>query len=96
MEPVWKFYPRYWTEAAIKGLRWGWTYARLRKIYLSIKHDPKRYEYVDAANMPVREDELETHEMFKTDAAKAYVSQEQRLLNIREKPGEKATEKQVA
>jgi hypothetical protein len=96
MEPVWKFYPRYWTEAAIKGLRWGWTYARLRKIYLSIKYDPKRYEYVDAANMPVREDEMETHEMFKSDAAKAYVSQEQRLLNIREKPSEKAAEKQVA
>jgi hypothetical protein len=94
MEPVWKFYPRYWTEAIVKGLRWGWMYARLRKIYLSIKHDPKRYEYVDAANEPVTEAETETHEMFKTDAAKAYVSQEQRLANIREKAP--VAEKQVA
>ena len=35
MEPVWKFYPRFWAETASKVLRWGWTYARLRKIYLS-------------------------------------------------------------
>jgi hypothetical protein len=85
MEPVWKFYPRYWTETAIKMLRWGWTYARLRKIYLSIKHDPKRYEYSDAAIEPVTDDEIETHEMFKNEAAQAYVDQEQRLASIREK-----------
>src|SRR5262245_30903000 len=96
MEPVWKCYPSYWTESIVKGVRWGWTYARLRKIYLSIKHDPKRYEYVDAAIEPVTEAEIETHEMFKSEAAQAYVSQEQRLANIREKPGEKVAEKQVA
>ncbi|MBV8837763.1 MAG: radical SAM protein [Alphaproteobacteria bacterium] len=84
MEPVWKFYPRYWAETASKILRWGYTYARLRKIYLSIKHDPKRYEYIDAAITPVTEDEVETHEMFKSAAAQAYVNQEQRLASIRE------------
>ena len=66
---------------------------RLRKIYLSIKHDPKRYEYVDAAVEPVTEAEIETHEMFKSEAAQAYVNQEQRLATIRDKP---AAEKQVA
>ena len=85
MEPVWKFYPRYWVESAVKVVRWGWTYARLRKIYLSIKHDPRRYEYLDAAIEPVTEDEVETHEMFKSAAAQAYVSQEQRLAGIRKK-----------
>jgi radical SAM superfamily enzyme YgiQ (UPF0313 family) len=84
MEPVWKFYPRYWTETAVKIARWAYTYGRLRKIYLGIKHDPKRYEYVDAAITPVTDDEIETHEMFKSAAAQAYVSQEQRLANIRE------------
>jgi len=84
MEPVWKCYPRYWAETASKILRWGYTYARLRKIYLSIKHDPKRYEYVDAAITPVTDDETETHEMFKSAAAQAYVNQEQRLASIRE------------
>jgi radical SAM superfamily enzyme YgiQ (UPF0313 family) len=85
LEPVWSFYPRYWTETAVKVLRWGWTYARLRKIYLSIKHDPKRYEYTDLAITPVTADEVETHEMFKSEAAQAYVHQEQRLAKIREK-----------
>ena len=84
MEPVWKFYPRYWAETASKILRWGYTYGRLRKIYLSIKHDPKRYDYVDAAITPVTDDEIETHEMFKSAAAQAYVNQEQRLASIRE------------
>jgi radical SAM superfamily enzyme YgiQ (UPF0313 family) len=84
MEPVWKFYPRYWAETAVKIARWGYTYARLRKIYLGIKHDPKRYEYTDAAITPVTEDEIETHEMFKSVEAQAYVHQEQRLVNIRE------------
>jgi hypothetical protein len=85
IEPVWKFYPRYWTESIVKMLRWGWTYARLRKIYLSIKKDAKRYEYLDAAIEPVTEAETQTHEMFKSEAAQAYVSQEQRLASIREK-----------
>jgi radical SAM family protein len=84
MEPVWKFYPRYWAETAFKVMRWGYTYARLRKIYLGIKHSPERYKYVDAAITPVTEDETETHEMFKSAAAQAYVSQEQRLASIRE------------
>ena len=97
VEPVWKFYPKYWTESLVKGLRWGWMYARLRKTYLSIKRDPKRYEYMDAAIEPITDSETETHEMFKSDAAKAYVSQEQRLASIREKaPAEKVAEKQVA
>ena len=89
MEPVWKFYPRYWTESLVKGLRWGWMYARLRKIYLSIKKDPKRYEYLDAAIEPITEAEIQTHEMFKSAEAQAYVSQEQRLAGIREKAPEK-------
>jgi len=33
----------------------------------------------------VTEDEIETHEMFKSAAAQAYVNQEQRLATIREK-----------
>ena len=93
MEPVWRFYPRYWFETVVKTLRWGWTYARLRKIYLSIKHDPKRYEFVDAAITPVTGDETETHEMFKSAPAQAYVNQEKRLAGIREAP---AAERQVA
>ena len=52
-------------------------------IYLRIKHDPKRYEYTDLAITPVTDDEVETHEMFRNEAAQAYVSQERRLEKIR-------------
>jgi hypothetical protein len=64
-------------------LRWAWLYGRLRKIYLGIKHDPKRKEYTDLAITPVAEDELETHELFHTVEAQAYVKQEQRLERIK-------------
>jgi hypothetical protein len=33
---------------------------------------------------PIADDEIETHELFKTDAARAYVDQERRLERLRE------------
>ena len=79
MEPIWRFYPKCFAETVGKIVRWGWIYARLRVIYLTIKHSPKRYEYTDLAITPVTEDEIETHEMFHTDAARAYVQERQRI-----------------
>ena len=52
----------------------GAIYLRLRRIYLRIKHDPKRFEYTDLAITPVTDDEIETHEMFHNAAARAYVA----------------------
>jgi hypothetical protein len=83
MEPVWKFYPKYFTEVTVKTLRWAWTYLRLRKIYVAIKHDPKRFEYTDLAITPVTDDEIETHEIFHTEAGQQFVAQEKRLEKIR-------------
>ena len=51
-------------------------------IYLRIKHDPKRYEYTDLAITPVTDDEIETHEMFDNDAARAFVESERRIQKI--------------
>jgi radical SAM superfamily enzyme YgiQ (UPF0313 family) len=84
IEPVWRFYPMYAAETVWKLYRWISLYAGLRKIYLAIKRDPRRQDYVDAALMPIADDEIETHELFKTDAARAYVDQERRLEKIRE------------
>jgi hypothetical protein len=84
IEPVWRFYPKYWSEAAVKLVRWASLYVRLRRIYLGIKHGADRYSYTDLAMTPVREDESDTHELFQTDAAKAYVGREERLRNVRE------------
>jgi hypothetical protein len=93
MEPVWSFYPKYFAELVRKTAGWVTIYARLRRIYLRVKYDPKRYEYTDAAITPVTDDEIETHEMFHTDTARAYVENERRLENIRR--GVKVSEEAV-
>jgi hypothetical protein len=85
IEPIWAFYPKYLAELAYKTSSWITLYLRLRRMYLRIKHDPKRYEYSDLAITPVTEDEQDTHEMFKTEAAKAYTDEERRLASIRER-----------
>jgi radical SAM family protein len=82
--PAWRFYPRYWAVSGLKILRWAHLYLRLRRIYLRIKHDPNRYAYTDLAMTPVRDDEAETHELFQSEAAKAFVGQEKHLRNVRD------------
>ena len=82
IEPMWRFYPRYYIEMLVKLWRWGALYLRLRRIYLRIKHDPQRFKYTDLAMTPVTGEELEL-EMFQTDAARAYVGQQHRLADAR-------------
>ena len=82
-EPVWSFYPRYFTETVVKLVRWGALYLRLRRIYLSIKRDPNRFAYTDLALTPVTDDETETRELFNTVAAQAYVGQQRHLEDVR-------------
>ena len=43
---------------------------------------PERKQYTDLAVMPVTDDEVETRELFQSDAAHAYVRQEQRLDKV--------------
>jgi radical SAM superfamily enzyme YgiQ (UPF0313 family) len=64
IEPIWRFYPAYFAETISKLFRWASTYARLRRIYVSIKRDPKRYEYTDVALTPVHDDDEEKLELF--------------------------------
>jgi radical SAM superfamily enzyme YgiQ (UPF0313 family) len=84
IEPVWRFYPRYLFEALSKQLRWVSLYVRLRLIYRRIKADPHRREYTDLALTPVGEDETETHALFASAGAHAYVEQERRLERLRQ------------
>ena len=84
IEPVWQFYPKYFTETAVKLVRWGTLYLRLRRIYLRIKRDPQRFAYTDLAMSEVADGDVETPELLGTDAARAYVNKEQRLQKIRE------------
>ena len=81
-EPVWRFYPRYWAGVAVKTFQWVGLYLRLRRKYLAIKHDPNRFAYTDLAMTPVRDDEAETHELFQTDVAKAFVGHQQHVRKV--------------
>lgn len=86
MEPVWSFYPKYYAETAIKLVRWGALYLRLRRIYLRIKHDPQRFAYTDLAMLPVSDEEADTRDLFGSDSARAYVANQQRLQQLRAGP----------
>jgi hypothetical protein len=83
IEPMSSFYPAYAFEVVSKLMRWARLYVHLRRIYLAIKRDPRRFEYTDLAMTPVADDETQTHELFRTDAAQAYIGQEQRLEKAR-------------
>ena len=66
------------------------TQPSLRRIYLRIKHDPHRTEYMDLALTPVMDDETETRELFRSAAAQSYVGQEQHLDKFRRNLGSQA------
>jgi len=90
LEPAWLFYPRHWRESLVKQVRWAKLYLGLRRIYLRIKHDPQRAQYMDLALTPVTDDEVETHELFASQAAQAYVGQERHLDKFRRSGGSHA------
>jgi radical SAM superfamily enzyme YgiQ (UPF0313 family) len=83
IEPAWRFYPGYLWEAVSKQVRWVALYLRLRLIYRRIKQDPHRRQYTDLALTPVADDETETHALFASSGAHAYVEQERRLERLR-------------
>jgi radical SAM superfamily enzyme YgiQ (UPF0313 family) len=74
--PAVEFYPAYWLETAKKLGRWIALYIKLRRIYLRIKYDPRRYEYTDLALTPVTDEEIETYDLFHQRKAGGYVSLE--------------------
>jgi hypothetical protein len=63
IEPRCKFYPKYALESAVKMAKWFKLWARLRGVYVKIKHDPKKWEYTDLALTPVTHEEVETLEI---------------------------------
>jgi radical SAM superfamily enzyme YgiQ (UPF0313 family) len=82
LEPAWSFYPRHFLGTLWKQVRWIALYMQLRMIHYKIKRDPLRHEYMDLALEPVADDEVQSREMFQTDAAIAYVGTQQRKLEI--------------
>jgi radical SAM superfamily enzyme YgiQ (UPF0313 family) len=81
--PAWRFYPGYYAETLAKIARWAMLYVSLRRMYLTIRRDPKRFDYTDTALTPVT-DEEEDRELFQSGAAQAYLTQQHRLERVRE------------
>jgi radical SAM superfamily enzyme YgiQ (UPF0313 family) len=79
LEPAVTFYPRFLAETVSKQLRWMWLWGRTRRLYKQIRFGQGRYDYMDEALTPVLDDEVETHAMFDTVEAKAFVAQQKRL-----------------
>ncbi len=72
------FYPKYYAEMLWKQLRWIKLYTRMRLIYMRVRKDPKKLDYMDLALEPVTDHE-EEREMFQTEAAKNYLTKVERL-----------------
>jgi radical SAM superfamily enzyme YgiQ (UPF0313 family) len=83
IEPMWRFYPRYFSENTIKLVRWAALYLRLRRIYLRIKRDPRRFDYTDLAMTPISEAET-AREIFQNEAAQGYLDRARRLNAARD------------
>jgi radical SAM superfamily enzyme YgiQ (UPF0313 family) len=66
------FYPKYLVETLVKQFRWVSLYLRMRLIYLRVKRDPGRFEYMDLALEPVSDHE-EERELFQTEAAQKFL-----------------------
>ena len=78
-----RFYPKYFASMLWKQFCWISLYLRLRLIYRKVKRDPQRLEYMDLALEPIRDDEIETRELFQSETAQKYVTQIKRLEKIR-------------
>lgn len=83
IEPSWLFYPKFLVQTLEKQARWAWLYLRLRLIYVKIKRDPGRYNYMDKALEPVTDDEIETRELFQSEVAQTYANRVQQIERIR-------------
>ena len=68
------FYPKSLAEVLWKQFRWISLYLRLRLIYRKVRNDPKKLDYMDLALEPVTDDELETRELFQSEAALEFLN----------------------
>lgn len=78
------FYPRHFLSTLWKQLQWITLYTRMRMVYLRVKKDPKRHEYMDLALEPVNEHETETRELFASEAAHAFLEKMHRNEKARQ------------
>jgi radical SAM superfamily enzyme YgiQ (UPF0313 family) len=82
-EPAWTFYPKYIWETARKLVAFSTIALRLYSVKKRIKADPNRFAYMDAAISPVRDDDVDTLDLFnQNDAAKHAVAHERHVHDL--------------
>ena len=65
------FYPRFAWDTSAKHVRLAGTILRIARVRRALKRDPAARHYMDAALTPVRDDDMDTLEMFsQTEAAR--------------------------
>jgi len=69
IEPAWRFYPRYAWGLLSKPARVAARWIELERLRRQARAEHKRKPYMDAAVMPVSDNETETLEMFTHNAA---------------------------
>lgn len=74
IEPIWRFYPRHAWETLAKSATLIWLGLKLERQRRRIEATPDKASYMDAALMPVVDDETETLEIFnQSEAARGAV-----------------------
>jgi hypothetical protein len=76
------FYPKTFFQTLWKQIRWISLYSRLRLIYRKVRQDPKKHEYMDLALEPVTENEIETRELFQSEAAHKFIEKINRIEKL--------------
>lgn len=74
------FYPKYAAETVVKFARLAARYYAIHRKFWRLRRDPDVKSYVDAAIAPVAEGGA----LLESDAAKAYVAQQERLARLRQ------------
>jgi pyruvate-formate lyase-activating enzyme len=83
VEPVWAFYPKYAWEIVSKHVRLTKGWIELAIMLRGVRRDPDRARYMDAALMPVTDDETETLEMFThSEAARGEVIHQHKIAEL--------------
>jgi radical SAM superfamily enzyme YgiQ (UPF0313 family) len=82
LEPIWRFYPRFLFDSVRKFVAFSRLWLQLRGMYVEIKRDPHRYDYMDTALTPVTDDDVETLELFHTPEAESWVARQPRPATV--------------
>jgi radical SAM superfamily enzyme YgiQ (UPF0313 family) len=82
IEPAWRFYPWRIADVARNQARWAMLAGGIVRRLVRVLRDPARYDYTDAAVAPIGDDEIATHELFQSDAARSFVDHQRRVKEM--------------